>query len=231
MSAKISFARARRFLKAVRETGNQTIAAERARASRAWVQLQRSTDPQFKADVAAAVAAAKAALCAGRARRRRRRGGGISTGWSWWCAVEQAAGAGRAGAAAAVDAARRGALHRVPEATCNVRAACAAAGLSVASAYKHRERRPGFAMRWAGAIVEGQPRLVSALTAGAIALLDPEIPADEELLPPLEPMNVDHAIAVAMLYERRLRRAREAEERLRRDSARTWRTGAAPAAA
>ena len=62
MSAKTSPARRVAFFKALRETGNQTLACERAKVSRSWVQLQRSTDPQFKADVAAAVAEAKASL-------------------------------------------------------------------------------------------------------------------------------------------------------------------------
>ena len=62
MSRKTSPARRAAFLKALSETGNQTIAAERAKVSRSWVQLHRSTDPRFKADVAAAVAEAKAHL-------------------------------------------------------------------------------------------------------------------------------------------------------------------------
>lgn len=62
MSRKTSAARRAAFFKALRETGNQTIAAERAKVSRSWVQLQRSVDPAFKAAVAAAVAEAKAGL-------------------------------------------------------------------------------------------------------------------------------------------------------------------------
>lgn len=64
MSAKTSPQRRAAFLRALRESGNQTIAAERAKVSRSWVQLHRSTDPQFKADVAAAVGEAKAAFLA-----------------------------------------------------------------------------------------------------------------------------------------------------------------------
>ena len=51
MSRKTSPARRAAFLKALSETGNQTIAAERAKVSRSWVQLHRSTDPAFDADV------------------------------------------------------------------------------------------------------------------------------------------------------------------------------------
>ena len=66
MSRKTSPARRAAFLRRSRETGNQTLAAERAKVSRSWVQLQRSTDPAFKAEVAAAVAEARANLLAGR---------------------------------------------------------------------------------------------------------------------------------------------------------------------
>lgn len=51
MSKKFSAARRAAFLKAVAETGNQTIAAERAKVSRSWVTLHRSTDPAFDAAV------------------------------------------------------------------------------------------------------------------------------------------------------------------------------------
>lgn len=60
MSRKFPEARRAAFFKALAETGNQTIAAERAKVSRSWVHLHRSTDPGFRARIEAAVAAAKA---------------------------------------------------------------------------------------------------------------------------------------------------------------------------
>src|SRR5688572_22229906 len=62
MSHKTSAARRAAFFEALRATGNQTLACERAKVSRAWMQLQRSTDPQFRADVVAAVAEARGSL-------------------------------------------------------------------------------------------------------------------------------------------------------------------------
>lgn len=65
MSRKFSEARRGAFVRAVAATGNQTIAAERAKVSRSWVQLHRSTDPAFDAAVRAAIAEARARLTSG----------------------------------------------------------------------------------------------------------------------------------------------------------------------
>lgn len=48
MTKKTSEKRKQAFFKALAETGNQTISAERARVSRSWVTLHRSTDSEFK---------------------------------------------------------------------------------------------------------------------------------------------------------------------------------------
>ena len=45
MTAKFSQPRGEAFLAALRETGNRTLAAERAKVSQSWVQLHRSSDP------------------------------------------------------------------------------------------------------------------------------------------------------------------------------------------
>lgn len=182
------------------------------------MQLHRSTDPAFDSAVSGAIETAKARLRKNGSTRPPR-------GWGYLDGAELVV-RGSNGRRVQIARARlrqwtpRGEQRfiAVTEATCNVRAACAAAGLSVASAYRHRERWPGFARRWDGAVVAGYPRLQGALTAGAIALLDPEISLHEGRVPALEPMNVDHAIALVRLHERRVVRAREAEERLRRDS-------------
>lgn len=60
MSRKFSEARRAAFIRAVAATGNQTIAAERAKVSRSWVTLHRSTDPAFDAAVRAAIEEARA---------------------------------------------------------------------------------------------------------------------------------------------------------------------------
>ena len=65
MSAKTSAARREAFFRALAETGNRTIAAERAKVSQSWVTLHRAQDPEFRARMAAAVAGAKDRLRAG----------------------------------------------------------------------------------------------------------------------------------------------------------------------
>jgi hypothetical protein len=89
-------------------------------------------------------------------------------------------------------------------ATCNVRATCAAVGMSAPSAYKHRARWPGFARRWDEAVEIGYGRLECGLAASAIASFDPQVPPVE---PIVAPMSVDDAIRLARLYERRQREA------------------------
>lgn len=127
MTKKFSQARRDTFLSALRATGNQTLAAERAKVSRAWVQAQRSADPAFKLAVAEAVALVKVRLVA-------LAGDGASTpgtikppvGWGFLAGAELVikgtggsalgpvlcgtAGADRAGAGAAVDGAGGGAV-------------------------------------------------------------------------------------------------------------------------
>src|SRR5690348_9831086 len=62
MSKKFTAQRKRAFLTYLGQSGNQTLSAERAKVSRSWVQLHRSSDPEFDAACRAAIAAAKAAL-------------------------------------------------------------------------------------------------------------------------------------------------------------------------
>ena len=50
------------FLAALRATGNQTIAAERACVSRSWVSQQRARDPDFRRESDAAIGEARARL-------------------------------------------------------------------------------------------------------------------------------------------------------------------------
>jgi len=201
MSHKTTPARRAAFFAALRETGNQTIAAERARVSRSWVQLQRSIDPRFKAEVAAAVAEAKARLS------------GAASGKppAKWAAQEGEELVLRGGRGKRVQIARARLRQWTPRledrfiralsATCNVKLACRAAGLSAPSAYKHRERWPAFAARWDAAIPAGWTNVDSALVTGAIALFDPRVDPPEAL----GRMSVDEAIRIVGLHQRRAR--------------------------
>lgn len=204
MTAKTSPTRRAAFFKALRETGNQTLACERARVSRSWVQLQRASDPAFKAEVAAAVAEAKTSILA-----LRTSGEGGSKPPPKWAAQEGEELVLRGGRGKRVQIARARLRQWTPRleerfiqalmATCNVKMACKAVGLSVPSAYNHRDRWPAFAARWDAAIPAGWHAVDDKLVLGAVALFDPGVPHPEGL----GPMSVDQAITVMGLHERR----------------------------
>lgn len=82
MTRKFGEARRRAFLAALEATGNQTLAAERAKVSRSWVQLHRAGDPAFRRAIDDAVAAAKARLVLRQAQDERR-GCKPPTGWGY----------------------------------------------------------------------------------------------------------------------------------------------------
>ena len=183
MSARIGARRRRAFLTALSQTGNQTLAAERARVSRSWVTLQRSADPAFDAAVRAAIDAARVALRAqAGAGAEAQRGGTCkpARGLAYLDGVELVVrGTGgsvlgptqRGGKRVQVARARAGQWSPRTEerflaaltASCNVKAACAEVGLTPASAYNHRQRWPRFAERWATAVEVGYTQLEFAL--------------------------------------------------------------------
>jgi len=184
MAAKMSGARRRAFFAALAATGNQTIAAERARVSRSWVRLHRNRDPAFRHAIDEAVAAARERLIAA---------GGIAppTGWGSLDGDELTV---RGGTGRRVQI-RRARLDEfsprvearflaVVAATCNVLAACAAIGMSPAALYRQRQRREGFAKRWQQAIEEGYLRLETGLLERANNLFSGEAvaPGDEDPL-------------------------------------------------
>ena len=191
MSAKFGASRRRAFLTALSQTGNQTLAAERARVSRSWVTLQRSADPAFDAAVRAAIDAARVALRAqveagagagSGAGAEAQRGGTCkpARGLAYLDGVELVVrGTGgsvlgpTSGGGKRVQVARARAGQWSPRteerflaaltASCNVKAACAEVGLTPASAYNHRQRWPRFAERWAAAVEVGYTQLEFAL--------------------------------------------------------------------
>jgi hypothetical protein len=199
MSAKTSLARRRAFFAAVAETGNQTLAAERAKVSRSWVTLHRQTDPQFRAELDAAVALAKARLR-----------GAVGVGPSPKCRSqkgEELVVNGSNGRRVQVRRANPRQwtprlearfLARLAEAA-NVHAACAAVGLSVPSAYNHRNRWADFARRWDTAVEFGCLRLEAAVIGEAGRLLGTNAMTDEEVDIPITGMTAAHALAVLRL--------------------------------
>lgn len=205
MSRKTIAARREAFFRALAQTGNQTIAAERAKVSRSWIQLNRSADAAFDARCVAALAQARARLEAGTRMAPAeswgtldgeelvvRRGRGLRT--------QIARARAGIGWSPRVETRFLATLAR----TCNVKASCAAAGVSKTAAYAHRKRWQAFARRWDAAVEEGGMRLETALIQRACNLFSPdEQPLDEdgERLPP---MTVAETLSLLRLYRHRL---------------------------
>lgn len=136
MSHKTSKARVEAFFTALAETGNQTISAEQACVSRSWVTLHRSTDPAFKARIEACIATAREALS------------GASSQALVDIDGEEVVVRDSNGRRVQMSRARlsqwtpriEARFLTVLAAMCNVKAACAAVGMSPASAYVRRKR-------------------------------------------------------------------------------------------
>lgn len=81
-------------------------------------------------------------------------------------------------------------------ATCNVKAACARAGLTAASAYNHRKRWLGFAARWDAAIEEGYARLEAGLVAHTCNVFSGEAGegAEPAIAPPITAAQAIHLL-------------------------------------
>lgn len=160
MTRKFGEARRRAFLAALEATGNQTLAAERAKVSTTWAQQCRKTDPDFASAYDAALSAAAAALEAHGARKP-------PSGWGFLDGAELVVrGTGGSALPAAprdaggkrIQIARAQVRQWSPRietrflealaATCNVKASCSEVGMTPSSAYRHRKRWPGFARRW-----------------------------------------------------------------------------------
>ena len=203
MSRKTCPARRAAFFDALRATGNQTLACERAKVSRSWVQLQRSTDPRFKAEVVAAVEEAKAHLDS-----LGTNGGGRQppSGWGHLDGEELVVkGTGGSGGGKRIQIARARLQQWTPRverrfltallATCNVKAACAEVGMTPAGAYAHRGRWPRFAALWDEAIAEGYARIGIALLENGLNLF-----GETELPPDVVLRGMDVAQAIRLLH-------------------------------
>ena len=202
MTARFGEARRREFLAALRETGNQALAAERAKVSRSWVQLHRSEDPDFRQACDRAIAEARSWLGAHSERRP-------PSGWGFLDGEELVVkGTGGAGGGKRVQIARARMKQWSPRvedrflaalgATCNVKAACAEVGLTPASAYGHRGRWPAFARRWDEAVEQGYLQIEMGLIESAGNFLSGETVPDAA---PLSGMTVSHAIHLLHMHK------------------------------
>ena len=207
MSHKTSPTRRAAFFKALRETGNQTLAAERAKVSRSWVCLHRKTDPGFDAEVRAAIAEAKRhfdRLSANGAGTRK-----PPAGWGHLAGEELVVkGTGGSGGGKRIQIARARVKQWTPRverrflatllATCNVKAACAEVGMTPASAYAHRRRWPRFAELWGEAIAEGYAHIEIALLQNGQNLFSAgELPPETVL----RGMDVPQAIRLVHMHK------------------------------
>lgn len=203
MSAKTSKARTEAFFTALSETGNQTIAAERARVSRSWVSLHRAADPAFKARMATCIAEARVRLSSAQDVKPDRK----------WANIDGerlvVRGSGGRGAGRRVQvsrarlkqwtAAEEARFLAMLSATCNVRLACEEVGLSIASAYGHRNRWAEFAKRWDDALEAGYATLQGAMLERAMISLDPhgfDYLDDWQPALPIKPMTPEQCLAL-----------------------------------
>lgn len=201
MSHKTTPARREAFFRALGETGNQTIAAERARVSRSWVSLHRAQDPAFRARLEAVTAEAKARL-------RAASGVGPGSGWGSLDGEELVVRGGNGRRTQIARARLRQWTPRAEDrflatlaATCNVKAACAEVGLTPASAYAHAKRWTGFAERWDAAVEIGYLRIEAGLIARGANLfsgeeVDPTLPGPA--------MTVEQALHLLHMHQHRV---------------------------
>jgi hypothetical protein len=208
MSAKTSPARRAAFFAAVAETGNQTLACERAKVSRSWVQLHRSTDPAFRAELDAAIATARDRLSAVGGTRP-------DKGWRTHAGEELAV---RGSRGRRIQVARARLKQWTPRAEqrfldalagcCNVKLACKAAGLSVVGVYAHALRWPAFQRRWDEALAIGADQLEWAMVKAAGRQLDPDGAAGDDIEPviPVAPVSISDGIRLLALHQHRIHR-------------------------
>lgn len=239
MTGKIDESRRSAFLKTLGESGNFTLAAERAKVSRSWVLLHRKRDAEFDAACGEALRSAEMALRArpssslgtsgeGKAgqsfdelRTNGKGGGGTQPpiGWSHRAGVElvvRGTGDGIGGhrrvqiARARLKQWDKRAEDRFLEAlaaTCNIRAACSAVGLTPASAYKHRECWPAFGRRWDKVVEIASERIECGLIQAACNFYsspEDQVPADV----PIAGMTAEIALLLLRLHRQGVRGGR-----------------------
>ena len=184
MSKKFSASRKRAFLHYLAQTGNQTLSAERAKVSRSWVQLHRSTDPEFDAACRRAIEATKGRFQASPHPNPSPSRGGTNQPPSGWGHLDGAElvvrGTGGSGGGKRVQIARARVKQWTARVearflaalagTCNVKAACAQVGMWPPSAYNHRKRWPAFTEAWDEAVETGYVRIEAALVENACNL-------------------------------------------------------------
>lgn len=190
MSRKTSPRRIAAFFAALEESGNQTLAAERARVSRSWVSLHRASTPGFRERMDAAIATA-----------RERLGGAASVEpgdprWRFQGGEELVVRGARSGKSRIARARLDGMNPRAEKrflammaASGSAGRACRAARVSMAAAYNHRKRWPAFGIAWRRAERIAVFRLDDYLCESAQIMIDTAFDRpDGDYAPGEEPM-------------------------------------------
>jgi hypothetical protein len=215
MSAKMSAARRAAFLKALSETGNITVSAERAKVSRSWVRLHRSGDAGFDSACRASLDSARSKLLdhARDERSGEKRGSNRPpSGWGFAGGEELVVKGTRSGTGRRVQVARariKQWTSRVERrflamllATANVTASCRAVGMTPASAFGHRSRWPRFAALWDAAVTEGSLRIEMETVMGGVNFFsDTDLPDDV----PVVAMTAAEAIHILHMTKHKTR--------------------------
>ncbi|MFL6770653.1 MAG: hypothetical protein ACJ8E4_02915 [Sphingomicrobium sp.] len=212
MSAKITASRRRAFLTHLTNTGNVSLASERAKVSRSWVGLHRAEDPAFDAACREALAVAGARLGAAGPHPPPLRGSSLSRKGERGNYFEghELVVYGTNGVRTQVRRARLDQWSPSAEdrflaslaGSCNVKAACAEVGLAVSSAYAHRNRWPGFARRWDEAIEVGYMQIeASLLEAGGHNLFSNSATPIAEI----PPMTFDQRLQLLHIHKHQVR--------------------------
>lgn len=212
MTRKFGEARRRAFLSALSATGNQTLAAERAKVSLEWARRQRKGDPDFARGWEEALDRAAAALAAHGARRP-------PAGWGFLDGAELVVRGTGGSALERPPADRAGKRIQIARAqlrqwsprvearflaalaaTCNVKASCAEIGMTPSSAYRHRKRWPAFARRWDATLDAGFVHIEMGLIDAAGVFLAGE----DDIGDPgaMTGMTVAHAMELLAMRER-----------------------------
>jgi hypothetical protein len=209
ISHKTSPARRAAFFRALFATGNQTLACERAKVSRSWVQLHRSTDPGFDEAVRDAIAEAKANLSQRSASSAEHKGMKPPPGYAWQNGEELVV-RGTRGRRVQVARARlhqwtprvEGRFLGLLEQSCNLRLALREVGLSAQSLHEHRRRWPAFDAACEEALLRGYERIDVGLAFAACHLFAPDGYQRPDA-PAIAPMNASEAISLMRLHEKR----------------------------
>ena len=201
----------RKFIAALRRSGNIRLAAREIGVSYGTIQHRRGAHPAFAHAVDTALAVARARI--GQAPRGPKGPAAASGGNPHRTLGGEPVVVRNRDGTLQVRSAQPGKLTKQCEqaflsalsATANVRLSAAAAGASVAAFYRRRRNDPGFAREMRMALAMGYERIEMALLEN----MDPRAYGDDDWRhndpPPIPPMTVDQALQLMYLHQKEAR--------------------------